>query len=208
MKLAAAILLAVLPRVSFAQDPAPASPDSAVSASEYNVRVDESESRLVFGLYGQLSQFVRKGKNLTGQNVEAVANYAIFEKASVQLSLAQSLDMANGLTVLYTGIRVGGSYALMGDFIRRNNSVNVNGQQTLSVSEPDAPLLAAEAGVDQYLFNGEETVIPATGVSAGVRYDRKIWRMRVSAMARYGALVISSEPVSMLTAGVGLLVRF
>ncbi|HMN67250.1 MAG TPA: hypothetical protein PKC28_01805 [Bdellovibrionales bacterium] len=178
------------------------------AVSRYQVDLDTKEQRLLFGLYGQMSQFQRQGGALTGYNLEGIANYAIDQRYAAQLSLAQSLDLANGLTVLFTGLRVGMSYAVWGNFIERVQHLRVNNENTLYVRSPDRSMLVVDGGVDQYLFNGVERIVPATGASLGLRFDKTIWGVRGSIMGRYGALVISEDPVSMLTLGAGLLLHF
>jgi hypothetical protein len=178
------------------------------AASDYKVKMDVKEQRLVFGLYGQMSQFEREGLNLTGYNLEGIVNYAITERIAAQLALAQSLDLANGLTVLFTGIRVGGAYSVWGSFVEKIQSLRVNNDDALTVDPPETSMLVVDAGIDQYMFNGVDRIVPATGASLGVRYDKPVFGIRGSLMARYGMLVISEDPVMMLTIGAGILVRF
>ena len=184
------------------------SDDSTLSDSQYRVKMDVKESRLIFGLYGQMSQFERKGVSLVGYNFEGLGDYAITERTAVQISINQSLDMANSISVLFTGIRLGGAYSFWGDFIHRNSMLRVNNQETMTVRTADSSLLAGDFGIEQYLFNGTDRIVPATGISLGVRYDKTFWGLRGSFMFRYGSLVISEDPVSMLTAGAGVLMRF
>jgi hypothetical protein len=180
----------------------------AESTSEYRVKLEEKESRLLFGLYGQMSQFKREGISLTGYNFEGMVNYAIWRRTAVALSLNQSLDMANGISVLFTGVRLGAAYAIWGEYLRKSSLLKVNNQDTLSVHTPDSAMLVTDVGIEQYLFNGTDRIVPATGLSLGLRYDKNVMGLRVSAMVRYGSLVISEDPVAMLTAGIGALMRF
>jgi len=185
-----------------------ATDDNAAGTSEYNVKMDIKESRILFGLYGQMSSFARAGTSFMGYNLEGVTDYAMSDRWAVQISLAQSFDLANGFTILYTGLRLGGAYTIWGQFMKRTSVVSVDGQDTLSVQTSDEPMLVADVGVDQYLFNGTDRIVPATGISLGARYDRNIWGHRGSLMFRYGQLVIAEDPVALMTAGAGFLLRF
>ncbi len=69
-------------------------------------------------------------------------------------------------------------------------------------------MLITDLGIEQYLFNATDRIVPATGLSLGARLDKTIWGLRLSAMVRYGSLVISEDPVGMITAGVGTVMRF
>lgn len=182
--------------------------ESTLDTSGYRVKMNTRESRLMFGLYGQMSQFSNEGRSLTGYNLEGLADYALREKLAVQISINQSLDMANGISVLFTGLRLGGAYAWWGDFTHKSSLLQVNNQDTLSVRSPESTMLVTDIGIEQYLFNGTDRIIPATGLSLGGRYDWPMWGLRMSAMFRYGSLVIGENPVTMMTAGVGALMRF
>lgn len=181
---------------------------SSINTSEYNVKLNTKESRVLFGLFGQISSFTRQGAALQGYNLEGLADYALTDSTAVQLSLNQSLDTANGISVLFTGLRLGAAYAWWGQFTHRNSLLEVNGTDTLNVRSPDASMFVTDVGIEQYLFNGSDRIVPATGLSLGSRFDKTLWHMRLSAMVRYGSLVIAKDPVTMLTAGVGTLIRF
>lgn len=177
-------------------------------SSKYQVKMLNEESRLTFGAYGQFSSFTRQGINLLGWTMEFPINYALTDSLAVQLSIAQSLDVSKSLTVLYTGFHFGGAYAFSGSFAQRKSNLMVNGNSTMNVSTLEKTLWAVEGGLDQILFNGAGRVVPATGLSFGLRSDFNLFGFRASGMLRYGALVITDEPVSMLTSGLGLLIRY
>lgn len=182
--------------------------DIEAGTSEYQVKMDVKESRLLFALYGQMSSFTREGAALIGYNLEGLADYAIVDKTAVQISINQSLDMANGVSVLFTGLRLGAAHAWWGEFTHRSSLLAVNGQDTLAVRPNYETMLITDIGIEQYLFNGTDRIVPATGLSLGVRIDKTIWGLRLSGMLRYGSLVISQDPVAMITAGVGTVMRF
>jgi hypothetical protein len=193
----------ILAPASMAQDAA----DDA-GTSDYKVKLDVKESRLIFGLYGQMSQFSRQGVSLMGYNLEGLADYAIVDKTAVQISINQSLDMANGISVLFTGLRLGAAHSWWGEFTQRSSLLEVNNSDTRAVRPNDVTMLVTDIGIEQYLFNGTDRIVPATGLSLGARLDKTVWGIRLSAMLRYGSLVISEDPVSMITAGVGTVMRF
>lgn len=182
--------------------------DLTALSSDYRLRLESKESRLTFGLFGTMSQFTREGVSLTGYTFEVVAGYAMKPKFAVQLALNQAVSMQNSITVLFTGLRSSAAYAITGEYIANDSTLNVNGRPSVSFRSGDKPLLSTDIGIDQYLFNGVNRIVPATGVSASLRYDRTIWNLRASAMARYGMLVISESQVPMMSAGLGLLFRF
>lgn len=191
----------------WAQDNAVDQPATA-GTSDYKVKLDTKESRLLFGLYGQMSNFTRQGAALMGYNLEGLADYAIRDKTAVQISLNQSLSMAGGISVLFTGLRLGAAHAWWGEFTQRSSLLEVNSQDTLAVRPNESTMFVTDVGIEQYLFNGTDRIVPATGLSLGGRMDKTIWGMRLSAMLRYGSLVISADPVTMITAGVGTVIRF
>lgn len=203
MKIISALILSLLAPIAWAQ-----TDTDEAGTSDYKVKLDSKESRLIFGLYGQMSQFTRQGSSLVGYNLEGLADYAIVDKTAVQISINQSLDMANGISVLFTGLRLGAAHAWWGEFTQKSSLLEVNNQDTLAVRPVDQTMFVTDVGIEQYLFNGTDRIVPATGLSLGVRYDRTIWGLRVSAMVRYGSLVISADPVAMITAGVGTVMRF
>ena len=203
MKFISALILSLIAPLAWAQ----ADTDDT-GTSDYKVKLDSKESRLLFGLYGQMSQFTRQGSSLVGYNLEGLADYAIVDKTAVQISINQSLDMANGISVLFTGLRLGAAHAWWGEFTQKSSLLEVNNQDTLAVRPVDQTMLVTDVGIEQYLFNGTDRIVPATGLSLGMRYDRTIWGLRVSAMVRYGSLVISADPVAMITAGIGTVMRF
>lgn len=176
--------------------------------SKYKVSLNSEASRLTFGAYGQFSSFTRQGINLVGWTLEVPATYALTDSLAAQISISQSIDLSKSLTVLFTGFHFGGAYAFSGSFVRKKSDILVNGSNVVSVSNTEGTLLAVEGGLDQILFNGSGRVVPATGFSVSLRSDFDIFGFRSSAMARYGALVITDEPVAMLTAGLGLLIRY
>lgn len=51
-------------------------------------------------------------------------------------------------------------------------------------------------------------IIPATGFSAGLRYDASFWGATWSVTGRYGQLIISEKMASVMTFGGGVLMRF
>lgn len=173
----------------------------------YRVELDERESRFLLGVYGQVSQFSFEGRGLLGSAVEVSASYALTHKVAANFSVAQALDPSS-LSILYTGFRVSGGYAFFGNFIQRESVLQVGGQTSFISKLGRGPLFAADIGMEQLLFNGTGRIVPATGVSAGVRYDRSLWRLNVSFIARYGQLVIAEKTSSMVSGGVGLMMRF
>lgn len=182
--------------------------ESKSDAYKYNVLLDQRESRLTLVFYTQLSQFNREGESLLGYTFEGVASYALSSKLAGQFAINQALSAKGNVSVLYTGFRSSLAYALSGNFISSNNALFVNTRPTVHVRTGDRPLFAVEGGVDQYLFNGVSRIVPATGISASARYDFSFWRLRASAVFRYGMLVVSDAPVSLLTGGVGAMMRF
>jgi hypothetical protein len=182
--------------------------ESKADAYKYNVLLDQRESRLTLVFYTQLSQFKREGQSLLGYTFEGVASYALDSKLCGQFAINQALSTKGNVSVLYTGFRSSLAYALSGNFISSNNALFVNTRPTVHVRTGDRPLFAVEGGVDQYLFNGVSRIVPATGISASARYDFSLWRLRASAVFRYGMLVVSDSPVSLITTGIGAMMRF
>ncbi len=189
---------------------------SAVSSSEsegdddevsYRIELDDRESRFQLGIYGQIAQFAFEGRGLMGSAVEAVASYALTHKIAGNFSVSQALDPST-LSILYTGFRVSGAYAFMGNFVERESTLNVGGQTSFISKLGQGPLFAADLGMEQLLFNATGRIVPATGISAGVRYDRQLWKINVSFAARYGQLVIAEKSSTMMSGGVGFLLRF
>ncbi len=173
----------------------------------YRVELDERESRFLLGIYGQIAQFTFDGRGLLGSAVEAVASYALTHKIAGNFSVSQALDPST-LSILYTGFRVSGAYAFIGNFIERESTLNVGGQTSFISKLGKGPLFAADFGMEQLLFNATGRIVPATGVSAGVRYDRTLFNINVSFAARYGQLVIAEKSSTMMSGGVGFLLRF
>ena len=212
MKLFAGVLISILSTTAgAAESPTstavmPSSPSSA--SSEYRIRLDEQESRFNLGLYAQASQFSFQGKSLLGNALEVNAMYALRSNIAASVSVAQAITIQGGLGVLYTGIRAAGQYAFWGDFIRRTSTVVVNGQRSLQTATGAPTLLAGDVGIEQFMFNGSTRVLPATGGSLGVRYDRTIAGLRASLIGRYGMLLVGTEVTSMMTGGAGLLYSF
>ncbi len=187
---------------------APAVTAPVLGTSEYRIRLEEQESRFNLGLYVQASQFTFQGRSLLGNALEVNASYAIRSNIAASVSVAQAVTLQGGLGVLYTGIRAAGQYAFWGDFIRRSSTVMVNGQRSLQTGSGRNSLLAADLGLEQFMFNGSSRVLPATGGSLGVRYDRSLAGFRASVIGRYGMLLVGTETSSMLTIGGGLLYSF
>lgn len=201
---------------AFAADE-PASMSSSVSAvgagsmvgySDYRVRLEESESRFNLGLYVQASQFSLSGRSLLGNAIEVDATYALSSKIAANVSVSQAVTLEGGLGVLYTGIRCAGQYAFWGDFIKRDSTVVINGVRSVQTHSSTASLLAADIGVDQFMFDGSSRVVPATGASFGARYDRSFGSWRASFIGRYGMLLVSSQTSSLMTVGAGLIYSF
>lgn len=236
LRLAALLTLAlmlVLPVTSFAQSelrtkrivkkrtvtvpkgaPKDASNDTGSSQSDpddeeptYRIELDDRESRFLLGVYGQISQFAFDGRGLLGSAIEAVASYALTHKIAGNFSVAQALDPST-LSILYTGFRVSGAYAFMGNFVERESTLNVGGQTSFISKLGQGPLFAADLGMEQLLFNATGRIVPATGLSAGVRYDRSLWKINMSFAARYGQLVIAEKSSTMMSGGIGFLLRF
>ena len=181
---------------------------SLADSSPYRVSLDNRDSRLQFGFYGQISQFSREGESLMGYAGELLASYGLTPKVAIQLGLDQAMSSEGGITILYTGIHSAVSYAVTGDYIKSNSVLNVNERPTLQLHSGDEPLLGVEGGLDQFFFNGTSRIVPATGFSAGAHYDRTVFGYRASVMARYGMLVISEVTVPMMTVGAGFLFSF
>ena len=175
---------------------------------DYNVLLDARESRLTLAFYTQLSQFKSVNGALMGYTFEGVASYALSPKLAGQFSMNQALSSKDGISVLYTGFRSSMAYAITGNFISSNNALFVNSVPTVHVKTGERSLIAVEGGVEQVLFNGEARIVPATGLSASGRYDFTIWKIRASAVGRYGMLVLSNNPVTLMTVGVGAMMRF
>lgn len=176
--------------------------------SRYQVRMNSNDSRLTFGAYGQFSTFKRQGLSLVGWTLEVPVTYAITDTFATQISINQSIDISKSLSVLFTGFHFGGAWAFSGAFTQRKAELLVNGTSTVNVASVESSLWALEGGLDQILFNGSGRVVPATGVSFGIRSDFNLFGYRTSGMFRYGSLIITDEPVTMLTTGLGLLIRY
>jgi hypothetical protein len=176
--------------------------------ANYRVTLDEKESRFFITIYSQFSQFTNQGKDLVGAAFEAQATYALMPTIALGMSLAQALNMEGGLSITYTGLRASTGYALSGKYIQRESVVSVDKQTTYVSSMGQGPLFALEAGLNQLMFNGGTRIVPATGLSLGVRYDRMWGKYNLSLNAVYGSLVISEAAASMLSVGVGILMRF
>ena len=181
---------------------------SPTETSPYRVSLDNRDSRLSFGFYGQISQFDREGESLLAYAAELLASYGLTQKVAIQLGLDQAMSSEGGVTIVYTGIHSAVSYAITGDYIKSNSVLNVNERPTLQLHSGDEPLLGVEAGLDQFFFNGTSRIVPATGFSVGGHYDRTVFGYRASLMARYGMLVISEATVPMMTVGAGILFSF
>lgn len=181
---------------------------SDYAISDYRVRLETRETRFNLGVYAQVSQFSFMGRSLLGNALEVAATYAIKQNIAATISVAQALSLEGGLTLAYTGIRAAGSYAWWGSFIRTQSVVVVNGQSSVETKSGATSMLASEVGIDQFLFNGSSRVIPATGASLGVRYDRTFGSFRASFIARYGMLVAQSSTSSIMTGGGGLVYSF
>ena len=181
---------------------------STAGFSDYRVRLDEQESRFSVGIYGQASQFTFDGRSLLGNALELDVTCAFAKNFAASVSISQALSLEGGFGVLYTGIRGAAQYAFWGDFIRRDSAVMVNGQRSLSARGGQSTLLAGEFGIEQYMFNGTARVVPATGGSVGVRFDKNFGRFRASLIARYGMLLVASEMSSMMLGGAGLIYAF
>lgn len=175
---------------------------------DYSVFVDTQESRFTLGVYTQISQFEIESRSLIGSTFEVMAGYAILPKLSISLGIAQAVDISNGVSILFTGIRSSMSYMILGEAYKRSSILNVNGRSTISFLSGLRPTLSTDIGVDQYLFNGSTRVTPATGLSLGLKFDHALWILRMSWMARYGSLIIDNTNVSLMTVGAGLLYRF
>jgi len=176
--------------------------------SEYRVDVDVRERRLMLGLYGQITQFSGTNGSLQGYTIEAVADYAIRPSWAAQVSLGQAISSQGGLSVMFTDLRAGFGYAVSGSFMRQSSLLNVNNREVLATAQPVQPAFIVDVGVDQVMFNGTSRLVPGTGGSLGLRYDFKMWDMRLSAMGRYGQLLISGEMATVMTVGLGALFDF
>lgn len=188
--------------------PSTGKPKESVPTLGYNVLLETKEERLNVGIFGQFTSFKRGDESFSGNSFEVTAGYALSEKFAYNLNLMQALDLADGASVLYSGIRTSVSYALKGDIYSRRSTVMVNGAPSVSITPFQEPNLLFDFGVDQIFFNGTTRVAPATGFSAGAQYARTVYNYRLALMARYGALKVSNDPVDLLTAGIGLLYRF
>ncbi len=178
------------------------------SSLGYSVFLETKEQRFNVGLFGQFSSFSRAGQSFVGNPFEVLAGYALTEKIGFNINLMQALDLANGATILYTGIRTSGSYNLMGQNFSKRSTVMINGVPSVSVAPFQEPTFSLDLGFDQLFFNGTSRVAPATGASFGGQYARTFNIYRVAAMARYGHLTVNDSQVSLITAGVGLIYRF
>lgn len=176
--------------------------------SEYRLELNDNESRFLLTVYGQMSQFNYVGESLLGSAIEVSALYALNQDFAAGISIAQALDPSEGLAILYTGIRASGSYAIFGTFIQREAMLNVDGKTAFISTLGKGSLMAFDFGLEQLIFNGTSRIIPATGFSAGLRYDASFWGATWSLSGRYGQLIISEKMASMMTFGGGILMRF
>ncbi len=178
------------------------------ATSEYQLQLNEKESRFLLTVYLQMSQFSFVGESLLGSALEVSALYALNQQFAAGISLSQALDPSAGLAILYTGIRAAGSYAILGTFIQRESMLSVDGNTAFVSTLGQGSIMAFEFGLEQLIFNGTSRIIPATGFSAGLRYDLSLWGMTWSLTGRYGQLVISEKLASMMTFGGGMQMRF
>lgn len=175
---------------------------------EYRVTLEEKESRFFITIYSEVSQFTNQGKDLVGAAFEAAATYALLADIALTMSLTQALNMENGFSITYTGLRATTGYALQGKYLQRESIVTVDNQAAFVSSLGQGPLMAVEFGLNQLMFNGSSRIVPATGLSVGMRYDRMYGKYNLSLNATYGSLVIAEAAASMLTIGLGILMRF
>lgn len=194
--------------VTGANEAASSSSELAMDGPEYRLSLDNREKRMTIGFYGQISQFEREGESLMGYAFEAMVTYAMIRTMAIQISLNQALGADGGVSILYTGIRTSVAYALFGDFLKTRSILHVNERPTINFRSPDRPLLSVDGGVDQYFFNGVSRIVPATGVSLGGRYDRTVFGLNLSGIARYGMLVLADQQVPLISLGVGLSFAF
>ena len=175
---------------------------------DYHVRLDEEKSRFNLGVYVTGSQFAFQGRSLVGNSLELDANYALNPRLVLSVGVAQAITVTGGISVLYTGIRASVGRSFWGSFIRHQSTVVINGQRSLQTTTGTTSLLAGDVGAEQFVFNGTTRVVPATGASAGIRYDRTFGSFRASLMARYGMLLISAQSATMMLGGAGLIYSF
>lgn len=178
------------------------------STSEYRLELNDNESRFLLTVYAQMSQFSYVGESLLGSAIEVSALYALNHDFAAGVSIAQALDPSEGLAILYTGIRAAGSYAVLGTFVQREAMLNIDGKTSYVSTLGKGPLMAFDFGLEQLIFNGTSRIIPATGFSAGLRYDASFWGATWSVTGRYGQLIISEKMASVMTFGGGVLMRF
>ena len=176
--------------------------------AEYRVTLEEKESRFFITIYAEFSNFINQSGNLVGAAFEAMANYALLDDVALGLSLTQALNMEGGLSITYTGLRATTGYALMGRYVQREALLSVDGQTTFVSTSGQGALFAIDAGLNQLMFNGTTRIVPATGLSIGMRYDRNWSRWTISLTAAYGSLVMADTTATMITAGVGVIMRF
>jgi hypothetical protein len=178
------------------------------SSLGYNVLLETKEERFNVGIFAQFSNFSRAGQTFTGNPFEVLAGYALTEKIGFNINLMQALDMANGASVLYSGLRSSASYTFLGQNFSRRSTVLVNGAPSVSITPFQQPTFSADVGFEQIFFNGTSRVAPGTGMSFGGQYARTISTYRIAVMVRYGQLKVADDDVTLMTAGAGLLYRF
>jgi hypothetical protein len=143
-----------------------------------------------------------------GNSLEIDATYALAPKLMASVAVAQAITSTGGISVLYTGIRAAVGRPFWGTYIRSRSTVVINGQRSLGTTTGTSSLFAGDVGAEQFVFNGTARVVPATGASLGLRYDRTFGAFRASIIARYGMLLISNTSATMMLGGLGLTYSF
>ena len=175
---------------------------------ENHLEQREQLHRIKIDFFGELGEFQRAGQSFQGAGLGAGVRYGLSEKVAVGFSAAQTYSPTGGLSALYTSLLVNLNYALRGSFVRHDQTTLVDGEKLVDVLDSATTVWGVAVGTEQIFFNGTDTVIPGSGLTAGVFADLKLFDISWTANLSPAILLINGKMVPSVVGRLGFTFPF
>ncbi len=134
---------------------------------------DQKSTRLFFETSGS----VYRSSNQTQQNavgIGAILSHGIRDHWGVELGLRQD-GSTQSLSAVSTSLRAHMVYAVTGNLRQVRKKTEINGVILADEITPYRSGLRAVLGGAQFFFSGSTATVAFSGISAGLRYEFKLW---------------------------------
>ena len=171
------------------------------SANSIKYTPEYKQSSLEFGF--SFAQLKSDQASLDGYGISMNYLYSLSTNWGIQFGGQQIMSVQDdGVSLLYTKLKLGSHYALWGQLYSQNYSLQNNEQTFLQSEQRIRQQVLIAAHLEQYILNLSESIQPGTGLGTTLSYLVKKSNFEIKPEIFYSILQVNS--VSMNNSGITL----